>query len=172
MSEAFLGEIRMFAGNFAPKDWMFCNGAILPISRNTALFAILGTSFGGDGKTNFQLPNFADTVPMGTGAGPGLTPRLVGQSGGTAMVTLTSQEMAAHTHAPATFAGAGQETSPEGAVWSSSSGRDNQFAQGTPDVQMANVMGSAGGGLPHENRAPFLAVSYIICVNGIFPTRP
>lgn len=171
MSEAFLGEIRMFAGNFPPKDWMFCNGAILPISQNTALFSLLGTNFGGNGVNNFQLPNLADTVPMGTGTGPGLTPRSVGETGGEAMVTLTSPEMAAHSHAPAVFP-AGQETSPEGAVWSASSGRDNQYAQGAPDVQMANVMGSVGGGLPHENRAPFLAVSYIICVNGIFPARP
>jgi microcystin-dependent protein len=172
MSEAFLGEIRMFAGSYAPKDWMFCNGAILPIARYSALFSLLGTAFGGNGVNTFQLPNLVDTVALGTGAAPGLTQRSLGETGGAAMVALTPAQMAPHSHAPSAFPGAGLEASPEGAVWATSTARDNQYATGTPDVEMAPVIGAAGGGLPHENRAPFLAVNYIICVNGIFPPRP
>lgn len=176
MSEAYLGEIRMFAGNFPPKDWALCNGSILPIQRYTALFSLLGTSFGGNGTSTFALPNLGDTVPMGTGSAPGLSPRVIGETGGAAGVALNTGQMAPHSHAPATFPGAGQEASPEAAVWATSTGRDNQYtvpsATSKPDVTMGALFGSAGGSVPHENRAPYLAVTYIICLNGIFPQRP
>jgi microcystin-dependent protein len=174
MSEAFLGEIRMFGGNFPPANWALCNGALMAIRQNTALFSLLGTNFGGDGRVTFGLPNLMDTVPLGTGAGPSLTPRVLGETGGSATVALTVNQIAAHTHSPSAFPGSGQESTPAGATWATSSARDNQYAAptATPVVQMAPVIGAAGGNVPHENRAPYLAVTYIICLNGIFPQRP
>ena len=110
MSEAFLGEIRMFAGNFPPLNWALCNGALVPIRQYTALFSLLGTSFGGNGTTTFALPNLVDKVPLGTGQGPGMTNRVLGATGGETSVTLSSPQMATHTHSPSAFTGTGQTT--------------------------------------------------------------
>ncbi len=172
MAEPFLGEIRMFAGNFPPRDWAFCDGRIMPIAQYTALFSLLGTNFGGDGKRTFGLPNLRDRVPMHWGQGPGLSDRPLGDSGGANAVTLTLQEMAAHSHSPGASSGPGDQVSPENGFWSSSETRDKQFGNTVPDVAMAAPIDAAGGGLAHENRAPYLAVSYIIALNGIFPRRP
>jgi microcystin-dependent protein len=175
MSEPFLGEIRMFAGNFPPKNWAFCNGQIMPISQNTALFSLLGTNYGGNGTTNFGLPNLQGSTPIHWGQGPGLTQRDIGEIGGSPTVTLLITEMAGHTHAPNANNAAGTEASPANGFWAQSSSRDKQNAPGTttPLVPMATTaMGPAGGGQAHENMAPYLAVSYIIALAGIFPQRP
>ena len=169
MSDPFVGEIRMFGGNFAPTGWAMCNGQLLPISQNTALFSLLGTQYGGNGTSNFALPNLQGLTPMHQGQGPGLTPRSVGDQGGVETVTLTQQQIAPHTHPPLATAGAGNRQSPAGATWSSVRGR---LYGTTADVAMApGALSSTGGSQPHNNVAPYLAVTFIIALQGIFPAR-
>lgn len=173
MSEPFLGEIRMFAGNFAPRDWALCNGQILPISQFTALFSLLGTNYGGNGTTNFGLPNLQDSVPLHWGQGPGLSQRFIGETGGSATVTLIASEMGTHSHSPLATTGAGTLGPPTNAYWATSSARDKQFANAAPNVTMApNLLDPVGGSQPHNNQFPFLVVTYIIATAGIFPQRP
>src|SRR4051812_39647301 len=121
MADPYLGEIRIFAGNFPPVNWAFCNGQLLPIQANTALFSILGVQYGGNGTTNFALPNLQGSVPIGAGAGPGLSPRPVGEIGGSATVTLTSNQIPTHTHAPQACAADGSVATAAGNVWSQDS---------------------------------------------------
>ncbi|APV51540.1 phage tail protein [Betaproteobacteria bacterium GR16-43] len=173
MSEPFLGEIRMFAGNFPPKNWAFCNGQILPISQNTALFSLLGTNYGGNGTSNFALPNLQASVPIHWGQGPGLSQRVVGETGGSSTVSLLQTEMATHTHSPQASSAAGTLVPPTNAYFATSSSRDKQFANAAPNVTMqANLLDPVGGGQPHNNQFPVTAVSYIIALQGIFPARP
>jgi microcystin-dependent protein len=173
MSSPFLGEIKMFAGNFAPKNWAFCNGQILNISQATALFSLLGTNYGGDGRTTFGLPNLQSRVPMHWGTGPGLSSRDIGETGGVPIVTLTIPEMASHSHAPLASTGAGALVPPSNAYWAASSVRDKQFATAAPDAAMlTGILDPSGGNQPHDNQFPFLVVTYIIATAGIFPQRP
>jgi microcystin-dependent protein len=173
MAEPFLGEIRMFAGNFPPKNWAFCNGQILAIQQNTALFSLLGTNYGGDGRTTFALPNLQNAVPIHWGQAPGMSDRVIGETGGALTVSLTQAEMATHTHSPLASTAAGALGPPTNACWSTSSSRDKQFANVTPDVAMAQgLLDPAGSGLPHDNLFPVLTVTYIIALAGIFPQRP
>lgn len=175
MSEPFLGEVRMFCANYPPKNWALCNGQLMQIQQNTALFSLLGNAYGGDGVVTFALPNLTDSVPMHQGQGPDLSPRTVGETGGESSVMLTEAEMAAHSHAPNAYSGAGDQPSPENNRWSQSSTRDKQFgpASPPPDKEMAaGLLDPLGGGLPHENRAPFQVVNYIIALAGVFPQRP
>jgi len=175
MSEPFLGEIKMFAGNFPPKNWAFCNGQLLPISQYVALFSLLGTNYGGNGTTNFGLPNLQASIPVHWGQGPGLSSRVIGEVGGAQSVNLLITEMAAHTHSPNASNAAGDQLSPENGYWAQSSVRDKQYAPGTTttDVNMAtNAIDPVGGSQAHNNMAPYLAVSYIIALAGIFPARP
>ena len=171
MADPFLGEIRLFTGNFAPKDWAFCNGQLLPIPMNQALFSLLGKAYGGDGKSTFGLPNLQDRVAMGQGQGPGLSMRALGNSGGDNSVTISTATMAAHTHSPAAVSASGDKVVPNGCTWAQSSSRDKQYAS-TANVNLApNLIGPAGANLPasHENRAPFLVVNFIIALAGVFP---
>jgi microcystin-dependent protein len=171
--EPFLGEIRIFAGNFPPKNWAFCNGGILPISQYTALFSLLGTNFGGNGTTNFGLPNLVDRVPIHWGQGNGMTMRDLGETGGEITVTLTTETMAGHAHAPSAFTGAATEVPPTNGTWSTSSTRDKQFVAPPTNAPMAaTLIDPAGGNQPHENRQPYIAVNYIIALAGVFPQRP
>ncbi|MBD0381958.1 phage tail protein [Paenibacillus sedimenti] len=175
MSEPFVGEIRLFAGNFAPNGWAFCNGQLLPISQNTALFSLLGTFYGGNGKTNFALPNLQGSVAVGAGQGEGLTERFVGESGGSSSITLLMSELPMHSHTPRAKTASSHE-SPEGAVWSKTAGRRGTPAYasvpGWPEVTMnMNAVGIAGGNLPHNNKQPYLGLNYIIALEGIFPPR-
>lgn len=178
MADAYIGEIRIFAGNFAPKGWALCNGQLMAITQNTALFSILGVQYGGDGKTNFALPNLNGRAPIGQGAGPGLTPRTVGQAVGSETVSLLASEMPAHTHVPMGNTQVGSTNDPANAVWAEFGvvGRGGvtpvNLFNPTPDTQMAPLaLNTSGGSQPHNNMQPFLAMNYIICLQGEFPPR-
>ena len=175
MSECFIGEIRVFAGNFAPKGWAFCDGQILSISQYTALFSILGTMYGGDGKTNFALPNLRERAPMQQGAGPGLTARTIGQQGGAAAVTLLTTAMPAHSHVAQGYDGSATAAGANGNVWAKTSGGRTPppfYSSAAPNVSMSpQAVGVAGGSQPHNNMQPYLGVNFIIALQGIFPSR-
>jgi microcystin-dependent protein len=175
MSNPFVAEIRIFAGNFAPKGWALCNGQLMPISQNTALFSLLGTTYGGDGKSNFALPNLQGSAPMQQGQGPGLSLRSLGETGGEQTVTLLQTEMPAHSHGAQGSSGSNQ-TSPANNAWASGSklGGGNLYAPTNPstNVQMNPLATSiTGGNLPHNNMPPFLGLTFIIALQGIFPPR-
>ncbi|HYX70552.1 MAG TPA: tail fiber protein, partial [Terriglobales bacterium] len=165
MSQPFIGEIRMFGGNFAPVGWAFCNGALIPISENDALFNLIGTTYGGDGQNTFALPDLQSRVPVHVGPGFAL-----GQSGGVESVTLTTQQIPGHNHAPLDFDGAGNQQSPANGVWASPSS-GTIYSNVAPSLVMApTAVGSAGGSQPHDNMIPFLVVNFILSLFGIFPS--
>lgn len=179
MSEPFLGEIRMFGGNFAPRGWALCNGQLLSIAQNTALFSILGTTYGGNGQTTFALPNLQGRVPMHWGAGPGLTPRTLGETGGTENVTLLLTQIPQHNH-PVNAAATATSASPAGAVPAtvapprgSGGAAQNAYAAAPDGATVMNngMVGQAGGSQPHANIQPFQCVTFIIALEGIFPSR-
>ena len=175
MSNPFLAEIRMFAGNFAPKGWAFCDGQTLPISQNTALFSLLGTTFGGDGKSTFALPNLQGSAPLGAGQGPGLSLRDLGQTGGEQTVTLFVTEMGSHNHiAKAHGASNGDQPSPLGNLWSNARyGRQGvpMYSATGPNPMSSEAVSIAGGSQPHNNLMPYLTVNFIIALQGVFPPR-
>jgi microcystin-dependent protein len=175
--DAYIGEIRIFCGNFAPLNWMFCEGQLLPIQQNTKLFSVIGTMYGGNGTVTFALPDLRGSVPISQGTGPGLTPRTVGEIGGTPTVALTQNEMPAHTHRALGYPHTGSVNSPANAAWAqyATTARPpvttNLYSK-TGDVKMApGELGVAGQNLPHNNMQPYLAMRFIICVEGIFPPR-
>jgi microcystin-dependent protein len=171
MSEPFLGEIRLFGFNFPPAGWATCAGQLLPIAQNTALFSILGTSFGGNGTTNFALPNLQGNVPLHVGSGRGLTPRTLGEIGGVPQVTLSMGQMPVHSHAANCNSGAGTSYGPANNVWASDAGGAREYAA-APNVTMAaNALAATGGSQPHNNLQPYLAVNFCIALQGIFPSR-
>lgn len=173
MSDPFVAEIRMFAGNFAPTGWAMCNGQLLPISQNTALFSLLGTFYGGDGKSTFALPNLEGSTPIGQGQGPGLSEYFIGQQSGSDFITLLQSEIQIHNHFVQGNFNAGDvfTPSPTGALTNSDPG--NAYVSGNPSlVQMApQAISIAGGSLPHNNMMPFLTVVFIIALQGVFPPR-
>ena len=177
MSNPFLGEIRMFAGNFSPRGWAFCAGQLLSIAQNDALYALLGTTYGGDGQNTFGVPDMRGRLPINQGTGPGLSTYVIGQMSGSETVTLTVQQMPAHSHSlsattatanqpaptttsfPATLLGTAELYAIPGA---------NPLKQGALN---ANSISSAGGNQPHNNLMPILAVNFIIALEGVFPSR-
>ncbi len=165
MSSPFIGEIRMFAGNFAPLDWAFCNGALIPISQNDALFNLIGTTYGGDGQSTFALPDLRSRVPIHVGPGFAL-----GQIGGAEIVTLTTSQIPAHSHVPQANSGTGIQTSPAGNVWAAAG--NFPYSTNAPNAAMdPAAIGSAGGSQPHDNMLPFLTINFILSLFGIFPSQ-
>jgi microcystin-dependent protein len=168
MSNPYVGEIRLFAGNFAPAGWMFCQGQLLPIAENEVLFVLIGTTYSGDGQNTFALPDLRGRVPVHQGQGPGLSPRTLGAVHGTETVTLTPQQIPLHTHALHASSAAASGTAPGDALLAATPVASYDSAAGS--VAMAAIaVGSAGGNQPHENMAPTLAVNYIISLFGIYP---
>jgi microcystin-dependent protein len=177
VTDPFLAEIRIFGGNFAPTGWALCNGQLMSISQNTALFALLGTTYGGDGRVTFGLPNLQGSSPMQQGQGPGLSQRYLGEVGGVPNVTLINAEMAQHTHTASGFNGdSGNNTSPAGNTWGQAlQGRvgDNLYSTQAPNMLMGTqTVLPTGGSQPHNNMPPYLTVTFIIALQGIFPQRP
>jgi microcystin-dependent protein len=173
MSNPFLAEIRIFTGNFAPKGWALCDGQLMSISQNTALFSLLGTTYGGNGTSNFALPNLQGCAPMQAGQGPGLSLRDLGETAGEQTVTLLQTEMPAHSHTALADASGGQG-SPTGNSWASAGfGRPAAYAPSSPQNVQMNPFGTsiAGGNLPHNNMPPFLGLTFIIALQGVFPAR-
>ncbi len=170
--EPFIGEIVMFGGNFAPRQWALCDGQLLAISQNTALFSILGTTYGGDGRTTFALPDLRGRVAMHPGNGPGLTPRSLGQKGGTEHNTLTIAQMPSHNHGVAVnvSTAAGEEGAPNGQVIASHASAFNEDA--TAGQTLGGVsQNNQGGNQQVNNVQPFTCVNYIIAMQGIYPSR-
>jgi len=176
MTEPYYGEIQLFGFNYAPRNWAACNGALIPIQQNTALFALLGTNFGGNGTSNFALPNFVNRAPCNRGQGPGLTQRDIGDAFGENSVTLTQGEMPQHMH-PFTLYSQNDTTkrsdqpTPNGNLGIPQSTTNLPFVRdAAPNAGFAatSVMPN-GGGQPHENRQPYLAVNFCIALQGVFP---
>ena len=192
--DPFIGQIIMFAGNFAPKDWAFCDGQILPIAQNQALFAILGTQYGGDGRNTFALPDFRGRAPIGTGLAPGLTDRRLGERAGYETTSLTQANLPAHTHTAImenqevnvnvsvnAYAQNGGEDSPHDNYWA---GASEEYSATSNTVMNAGAVtatasltnstisvGNTGNNIPFNNMQPFIGMNYIICLQGIFPSR-
>ncbi|MBO1752044.1 phage tail protein [Actinotalea sp. BY-33] len=172
MAGQYIGEIRIFAGAFAPAGWAWCDGQLLPISENAALFQLIGTTYGGDGENTFALPDMRGRFPVHAGTGPGLSAHMVGQTGGAEEVTLTRNQMPAHRHVARGSVAAATATTPQGGVWAASSGPAFVPSTGpAPAPLAADALGATGGSQPHENRPPFRVMSFIISLYGIFPSR-
>jgi len=173
MSEAFIGEIRIFAGNFAPTGWALCNGQLLAIVSNTALFSILGVQYGGNGTTNFALPNLQGMAPMGAGSGPGLTPRTQGQVGGEATVTLLANQVPAHQHTyNAGSGGRGNVAAVVNNTNTDAPALTNIYGSTRDSTVMnAGMLVPTPASVPHENRQPYQVLNFIIATQGIFPSR-
>ncbi len=180
--EGYIGEIRMFAGNFSPRSWAFCQGQLLSIAQNTALFSILGTTYGGNGQTTFGLPDFRGRVAVGTGQGPGLGNYALGQVSGAENTSLLATNLPAHTHSFSASAsmgcqtGAGTADSPSTNIPAGSASDENYAAPATANATMAAISvsgttGPAGGSQPFSNIQPCLGMNYIICLEGIYPSR-
>ena len=173
MSEPFMAEIRIFAGNFAPRSWAFCDGQLLPISQNTALFSLIGTTYGGDGRSTTALPNLQGRAPMHPGRGPGLTERRLGQRGGVEQVTLSEAQMPSHRHSLQAAGASGEESSPTPArVVAQAIGRGaNLYASGLPNPATLKEIGNTGGSQSHNNLQPFLGLNFIIALQGLYPSK-
>jgi microcystin-dependent protein len=170
--DGFIGEIRMFAGNFAPKNWAFCQGQILSIAQNTALFSILGTTYGGNGTTTFALPDLSGRVPVGVGQGPGLTPRQLGEINGTETVTLTTAQMPMHNHTVNAVTTEGNQNLPTGNLPANTKTLDKEYSDANTNTTMKSTMvNPAGGSQPFSVMQPSLGMNYIICLYGVYPAR-
>ncbi|AUS07266.1 phage tail protein [Tamlana carrageenivorans] len=162
----------MFAGNFAPRGWAFCDGQLLAISQNQALFSLLGTTYGGDGRTTFALPDLRGRVPMHAGNGPGLTPRTQGAKSGSETNTLSVSQMPSHSHPVNAVAEDGDQSVPTGNVPAGTKVLDKEYANATPNTVMGSAMiGNQGGGQPVNNMQPYTAIRFIIALSGIYPSR-
>lgn len=170
MSQPYVGEIRMFGGNFAPAGWEFCNGQLISISENETLFNLIGTTYGGDGQSTFGLPDLRGRLPIHMGQGPGLSPHTIGEMSGTENVTLTQNQIPSHTHTPLANS-ASSSDSPSGNVWAAASGAAPYGAAPGPLQMNPAMIGAAGGSQPHDNLHPYLAVSFIISLFGIYPSQ-
>ncbi len=171
--DPFIAEIKLFGGNFAPRGWALCQGQLLPISQNQALFSILGTMYGGDGRTTFALPDLRGRVALSSGQGPGLSNYAEGHKGGAEQVTLNTNQIPAHNHGLHANEKAATTNAPAGAALANTRGRDWDYdSSGDVNTTLSDKsIGHTGGGQSHENRQPYLAVNYIIALEGVFPSR-
>lgn len=170
MTTPFIGSIKMFGGNFAPRDYAFCDGRLIAISQNDTLFALIGTTYGGDGINTFALPDLRGRAPIHQGTGPDGTQYAMGTTLGTETVTLTTNQLPAHSHGLGASTAPGTGAGPAGAVWAQSSATQNYGT--TADAPMSPALvGLAGGNQPHQNMQPYLAINFIIALFGIFPNR-
>ena len=166
-----LGEIKMFAGNFAPQGYAFCNGQLLPIAQNAALFSLLGTTYGGDGQTTFALPDLRGRAPIHAGNGPGLTNRNLGQTGGAETNTLTVAQLPAHNHSVVAVSTPGNQTSPTNNLPADTNLFDNEYSNASGNTTMnSSMIGNTGNGQPVDNMQPYTTIHYIIALQGIFPS--
>jgi microcystin-dependent protein len=172
MSEPFIAEIRIFAGNFAPRGWAFCNGQLLPVSQNTALFSLIGTTYGGDGRTTTALPNLQGRAPMHPGRGPGLTDRRLGERGGVETVTLSEAQMPQHTH---TLRASSEDGDVRVAVGNALARPPSGTAYQSSGSNLVDIstqaLPNAGGSQAHNNMQPFLTINFIIALVGLYPSR-
>lgn len=176
MSSPFIAQISIFGGNFAPRGWSTCNGQILPIAQNTALFSLLGTTYGGDGRVTFGLPNLQGRAPLGQGNGPGLSPYQLGQAAGTENVTLTVSEIPQHNHTATVSLGPGNANNPSATDYLGPGNNSSAFIYGPGSnplnqQMLGSVLPNAGGSQPHNNMQPFLTLTFIIALQGVFPPR-
>ena len=180
MSSPFVAEIRIFPFNFAPRGWAFCAGQLLPLSQNTALFSLLGTTYGGDGKSNFALPNLQGLAPLQQGVGAGLSLYDLGEQTGTETVTLLDSELPAHSHVLNADTGQANSPSPSGGLYmkghfddgAGHAGAVQIYSNQAPDTQLnANALGIAGSSFPHNNLMPYLTLNFCIALQGVFPPR-
>jgi microcystin-dependent protein len=167
----FVGEIRMFAGNFAPNGWMFCEGQTMPISENEVLFQLIGTTYGGDGQSTFNLPNLASRVPIHMGTGPSGTTYQLGEMAGTEQETLTTQQLPTHSHPMLATADGGGANSPGSNILANCSALKLYTASAPSIALNAASITPAGGSQPHENTQPFLCINFIISLFGVFPSQ-
>jgi microcystin-dependent protein len=171
MAQPYVGEIRMFAGNFAPAGWMFCDGQILPISEYDTLFNLIGTTYGGDGQETFGLPNLQGRVPLHNGTGSSGTTYVIGEPAGVEQVTLTTQQMPIHAHPMLASTDTGSGSNPGGNLLAQASGAILFLKAQSPTVALSSqVVGSVGGNQPHDNMQPYLCLSFIISLFGVFPS--
>lgn len=173
MSEPFIGQINVVAFNFAPRGWAECNGQLLPIAQNTALFSLLGTTFGGDGRSTFALPDLRGRTPVHWGQGPGLPEISLGESAGSETVTLISTQMPMHNHIALASASPGNQPGPAGHSWAAEgTGATFVYSNQSPNGSMGpTALASAGGNQPHNNMQPYLTMNFVIALVGIFPSR-
>ncbi|WP_322417151.1 phage tail protein [Mesorhizobium huakuii] len=172
MADPFVAEIRIFPFNFAPKGWALCDGQILPLSQNTALFSLLGTTYGGDGKSNFALPNLQGSAPMHPGQGPGLSLHDLGETGGSDTVTLLESELPMHSHGLAASNSDGIEQTPVGQFLAGGVGGISMYAApGQLTPLNSNALAPAGGDQPHNNMQPYLTCYFCIALQGVYPPR-
>src|SRR4051794_9759097 len=169
--DPFVAEIRIFPFNFAPKGWAFCDGQILPLSQNTALFSLLGTTYGGDGKSTFALPNLQGSAPMHPGQGPGLSLHDLGETGGSETVTLLQSEIPAHSHGTSASLADGTNQAPAGEKLATGIGIGQYAAPGATTQLSPNALSPAGGDQPHNNMQPYLTLNFNIALQGVFPPR-
>lgn len=172
MSEPFVGEIRMFAGNFAPRGWALCDGPLLAVAQNDALFSLFGTIYGGDGRTTFGLPDLRGRIPIHAESGPGLNPRSLGRKGGAEQVTVIVNQLPAHAHGSLHASpGLASTADPSGNLPARSTTVDSYINE-APTVRLApGAVATTGGGQPHNNLQPFLCVNFIVALVGIYPSR-
>lgn len=171
MSEPFVGEIRMFAGNFAPRGWAFCDGQLLAVSQNDALFSLFGSVYGGDGRTTFGLPDLRGRIPIHAGQGPGLSERRLGAKGGEENVTLTVNQLPSHTHPLQATQSQASNTSPAGRAFAPTTFGDVYSSRFDPQNMSSQAITTVGGSRSHTNLMPFLCVHFIVALVGIYPSR-
>lgn len=171
MAQSYVGEIRMFGGNFPPRGWAFCNGQIIPIAENETLFNLIGTTYGGDGQETFALPDLRGRVPIHQGTNSG-TSYVLGEQAGVESVTLSTQQIPPHRHLAQCRAADSNAGTPQNAIWAKNQTNQTIYSNVVPATNMnAGALNQAGGNQPHENMMPYLAVSFIISLYGVFPTQ-